>query len=325
MTQDKESTQKNILDQMRAMSRHLAVGGGLLGVIALKGGGRYVQIIGVTAAVLSAVFSEADTIVEAKQQPFELCERSNKPGTFVIGPPGVAERIARGTSTSPPKSGDPVPRAGEPGKSVIAVSPPTSESSLDFHGVPGLRFTEKRISRLLKRCPYCSQEDILLSPLQNNSPSGAISQSKTNKQIRICNESSKTISAAIGYIEGVKRIASGWLIVNPGECNFTEAFQQDTIYAYATTDTLGVLPWALHWRPERELAWASSTLIQKVLLWPDFCIDWRGLHFKMPDSFCEGSHHSDFRSERFGILFTGGILARAVSVIGENYTWTLGN
>jgi Protein of unknown function (DUF1036) len=326
MTQDKDSPQKNFLDHMRGMSRHFAVGGAAAAVaevIVFKGGGRYVRLAGPALSLLSAVFAEADTIAEAKQQPLQLCERGDK--TWVMGPPEVTEQIAKDGAVYPPTFRQAAPRASDRGKSEIAVTPPASQSSFNVHGAPGLRFTEKRINTLLSRCHNCSQEDILLLPPQNNSGSGAISQSKTSKQIRICNKSSRTISAAIGYIEGVKRIASGWLVVNPGECNFTGAFLQDTIYAYATTDTPALSPGGLHWRPERELASASLTLMEKLLLWPDFCIDWRGLHFKMPYSFCEGSHHSDFRSERFGILFSGDILARAVSVIGETYTWTLGN
>jgi uncharacterized protein len=139
VTRDEDVTQ-NILNQMKVMSRHAALEGAALTFIGIIAGKRYIQIIGAAASLLSAVFSEAETVAEAKQQPFQLCETTNESGKFVIGPLGVTEEIARGVSTVSPPSGG-----------IIQAS----EKASDSHGETGLHFTQERINALQKRCGTC--------------------------------------------------------------------------------------------------------------------------------------------------------------------------
>ena len=137
---------RNSLNQMTDMSRHITVGGATLALIGTIGGGRnqrVVQITGCGCEPLSgAVFSEAETIAEAKKQPLRLCEITNEPGKFVIGPPGATAQFARDRS---------------------AVFPPPSQGPLGSSKT-GLHFTEKGIDALLNHCDGCSRKYIQPPP-----------------------------------------------------------------------------------------------------------------------------------------------------------------
>jgi type III secretory pathway component EscV len=143
-TQGEDVTQK-ILNQMKDMSRHITVGGATLALIGTIGGGRnqrFVQITGAAVSLLGAVFSEAETIAEAKNQPLRLCEITNEPGKFVIGPPGATAQFARDRS---------------------AVVLPPSQGPLGSSKT-GLHFTEKGIDALLNHCDGCSRKYIQPPP-----------------------------------------------------------------------------------------------------------------------------------------------------------------
>lgn len=140
-----EDVAQNILNQMKDMSRHISVGGAALAVIGTISGGRHqriVQITGAAVTLLGEVFSEAETIAEARQQPLQLCEIPTEPGKFVIGTPEATEQFARDRS---------------------AVSLPRSQRPLgssNFNGKTGLHFTDKQMDALLNRCNGCSRKYI---------------------------------------------------------------------------------------------------------------------------------------------------------------------